>query len=183
MGFTNRQKGIYGVGINDLPYDVAKHDMVEGKLVTTWRCPFYSRWHSMMVRCYSRKYKTNGVTYDTATVDNEWKSASLFKLWMEEQQWQGMHLDKDILFPGNKEYGPEKCCFVPRYINNLLTDHRNGRGDCPLGTNWHDATKKYSSQVSIFGKRKHLGVFTTKEAAHQAWQEAKASVIEKYVAH
>lgn len=183
MGFANRQKGIYGVGINDLPYDVAEHIIVDGKIKVVWRCPFYARWHSMMARSYSKKYKISGVTYSEAAVSEEWKSSSAFKVWMENQHWEGMHLDKDILFPGNKEYSPDKCCLVPRYINNLLTDHRNDRGDCPLGTNWHGATQKYSSQISLFGKRKHLGVFTTKIEAHKAWQEAKASAIEDYVAH
>lgn len=178
MGFSNRQKGIYGVGINDLPYDVVQRTMVEGRLIVTWKCPFYTRWHSMMARSYSKRYQTSGVTYTKAVVSEDWKRVSTFKHWMEKQHWEDMHLDKDILVPGNKVYGPDTCCLIPRYINNLLTDHRNDRGDCPLGTNWHAATGKYSSQISVFGKRKYLGVFETKIQAHKAWQEAKANTIE-----
>jgi 7,8-dihydro-6-hydroxymethylpterin-pyrophosphokinase len=56
------------------------------------------------------------------TVTPEWWSRRAFTEWMRGQEWQGRQLDKDILWPGNKIYAPDKCLFVPQEINNLLTN-------------------------------------------------------------
>jgi len=39
---------------------------------------------------------------------------------MERQDWEGKHLDKDILIPGNKIYSPDRCIFVSSLINLLI---------------------------------------------------------------
>ena len=46
----------------------------------------------------------------------------MFKDWMENQDWEGNQLDKDLLFEGNKVYGPKTCVFVTRMVNNFTLD-------------------------------------------------------------
>lgn len=178
LGYGNRSKGIYNFGVNDLDYDVVHHD-TEGKM--TWKCPYYTKWYSMLNRCYSKKYRETGPSYDGVRVDDVWRSVKTFRSWMEGQKWEGMQLDKDILVEGNKVYSPTTCCLVPRYINNLLCDHRAGRGENPLGTHWHKATQKYCASISGMGSRVHVGLYTDVHEAHKAWQWKKAEVIESTV--
>ena len=61
---------------------------------------------------------------------------------MEKQDWEGKFIDKDLLFPGNKVYGPDTCVFVTRQLNNLFTDH-GGRGPHKQGVYKHGQSKRY----------------------------------------
>ena len=112
-------KLVYGVGINDADYDVAINEYytndegVKGER-RIWTCPYYSRWMNMLTRCYSDKFQEGNPTYKGCYVAEEWKTFSNFKEWMVTQEWEGLELDKDILFVGNREYGPEKCVFVTK---------------------------------------------------------------------
>ena len=116
----SRRKLICGVGINDAPYSSLIGYTIDGKQI---RCPFYIRWKSLIQRCYSEKNwkQTNkhgylkNAQYEKCVVVEEWHKFSNFKKWMELQNWEGNHLDKDILFPGNNTYGPDTCLFVPPY--------------------------------------------------------------------
>ena len=78
-----------------------------------------------------------------ATVVKEWLSLSNFKVWMEGQIWEGNQLDKDLLIDGNKEYGPDSCVFIPRYVNVIFTDARFARGELPLGVTYHKRDENY----------------------------------------
>jgi len=42
-----------------------------------------------------------------------------------------------------------------------------------LGAHWHAAAGKFTAQISVRGKRTHLGLFATAEDAHAAYVEAK----------
>jgi hypothetical protein len=89
---------------------------------------------------------------------------------MEKQDWEGKQLDKDILYPGNLEYGPEKCVFVSHAVNSFVTEKTAGRGKYLIGVYWNpDRQKFYSSCNNRTGKPKHLGCFDTELEAHKAW--------------
>jgi len=92
-----------------LVHDVGVNDSCYGDAL---RCPFYSTWVSMLKRCYSKIYQEKNRAYIECAVFNEWLVFSVFKSWMEEQNWKENELDKDILFNGNKIYSPETCIFV-----------------------------------------------------------------------
>ena len=105
-------KLVYGVGINDAEYVVVKREEVgnvdgKRKRKTVWRCPFYKTWSSMLRRCYSTKYQERCPTYMGCSVSEEWHTFSVFRNWMESQDWQDTQLDKDLLVEGNKVYSPE----------------------------------------------------------------------------
>lgn len=160
---------VKGVGINDADYEVVSHDE-SGKRV---QCLFYSRWSNMLMRCYSTLYKANRPTYDGTSVSDEWLTFMNFKTWMEAQDWEGNHLDKDILYADNKVYSAETCAFVSLETNMFLTDRSNTRGDCPLGVTISKNRDRYISRINVNSKLTYLGTYDTPEGAHQAWYSRK----------
>ena len=165
--FEGRRKPVFGFGINDYEGTIFNND----KELEV----FYSAWHSMIRRCYSEYYKKHYPTYKGCSVCKEWRYLSNFKRWFDENYIEGCHLDKDILVQGNKVYSPETCCFVPQYINSLLTDHRGARGKYKIGV--IKAKLGYVASVSCGGKGQHLGTFNTEDEAFAAYVKAKKEVI------
>ena len=117
---------VYGVGTNDAGYAIQVMESVRGangkpKQRIIWFCPFYRRWVHMLERCYSERYQEKKPTYIGCTVCEEWLRFSNFKSWMETQDWEGKHLDKDLLVEGNKIYSPDTCILV--YLSQMLLTH------------------------------------------------------------
>jgi len=83
-------------------------------------CPFYRKWMEMKRRVTSKTYKAKNKTYANTTCCEEWLVFSNFKRWMEQQPWEGMELDKDILDKESNTYSPETSRFVPHKINSLF---------------------------------------------------------------
>src|SRR3990167_62339 len=146
-----------------------------GKKITTWRCPFYTRWVGMLERGYSLKFKDKAPTYKDCTVCEEWLTFSSFKAWMEQQDWEGKQLDKDLLVRGNKLYSPETCVFISRQVNNFLIERDFDRGDYLIGVSWYKAYSKFMANCSnpFTKKRENLGYFSTEAQAHEAWLSRK----------
>lgn len=163
-------KLVHGVGLNDADYAVTP--IVNGKRN---RCRFYRTWESMLNRCYSAKYQAKQPTYIGCYVCDEWLTFSNFKKWMEQQDWQGKELDKDLLFVGNKIYSPDTCVFVDKKTNSFANDHGAARGEWPIGVSFHKHVGKFSAQCGnqITEKREHLGYFTCPNEAHKAWKKRK----------
>jgi len=164
------RKLVFGVGINDYPGTSSW--MIGG---VRFKCPLYIKWFSMLLRCYKKAHLEMFPTYIGCSVSEDWKYFSKFRAWMEEQDWKGKELDKDILVKGNKIYSAETCVFVSRELNTFLNDHGSARGLYPLGVSWHKATETFIAQCSDpkTGKSVHLGQFSTPEEAHLAWKAKK----------
>lgn len=169
-GKMSHRKMIFGIGINDADYKV--NYKINGK---QFYCPLYRKWYDMMWRCYSPQAHKTSPTYTDCTVDKRWHKFSAFREWMIKQDWQGKHLDKDIILPGNKIYSSETCCFVTSKVNAILGDCAKARGKYPLGVTLK--RKKYNAKLRIDSKRTDIGVFETPESAHQAYCKEK----EKYI--
>jgi len=167
-----KRKPLFGVGINDSDYIVAKISD-KGKIV----CPYYRVWASMISRCYSSKYQKNRPTYKGCAVTSDWLIFSNFKRWMMTQEWQDKVLDKDILVTGNKIYSKDMCIFVTNQINTLLVDCARSRGMWPLGVNYKKQTNKFMACCSVNGKSNHIGYFTTPEEASAAYRAFKYRLI------
>jgi hypothetical protein len=131
----------------------------------------------MLKRAYSPAYHARFPTYIGVTVCEEWHSFMAFRAWMEPQDWEGKHLDKDIIAPGNKVYSPDTCVFVPQALNKLLTDCGAARGEWPIGVYWEKSCKKFTAHITEGGKKRHLGVFTCPHEAHMAWRKAKVRLV------
>jgi len=96
---------------------VGKYDMVKNsKAHKRFTC-----WYGMLSRCYSKNVKYAQKAYSDCYVCEEWHNFQNFAKWFEDNYIGGFDLDKDILFKGNKIYGPETCCFVPHEINRIFT--------------------------------------------------------------
>jgi hypothetical protein len=168
-----KPRKVFGVGINDANYTVRPIGP-DGKRA---QCPYHRVWEKMLERAYSPAYHARNPTYIGVTVCEKWHSFMAFRAWMERQAWQGKHLDKDIIVPGNKVYSPDTCVFVPPAINTLLIDSAASRGEWPIGVCWNKLSKKFLARVSIAGRDKHLGYFTCPHEAHMAWRKAKVRLI------
>lgn len=174
------KKLVYGVGINDADYVVQVYETVgyvdgKRKRKLVWCCPYYRAWTSMLKRCYSVKYQEKRPTYKGCTVVDEWLTFSNFKRWMEQQDWEGKQLDKDLLFEGNKMYSAESCAFVTNRVNTFTTDCGASRGEWLIGVCWNKEKNKFMSMCSnpFTKKQEHLGNFTSELEAHKAWLNRK----------
>lgn len=168
-----KRKMLYGVGINDAHYTT--ETTANGVRL---RDPAYRAWYSMIQRAYNPKHHARYPTYVGVTVCEDWQSFSAFRDWWLVSYREGFSLDKDLLTPGNREYGPDTCVYVPQWINTFTVDSGASRGEFPIGVSIHNKTGKYQSHCSnpITGKRHRLGLFTTPESAHKAWLNCKLSL-------
>lgn len=172
---------VCGIGINNANYSVAINETVgyttNGERIRkrVWICPYYRKWACMLERCYSEKFLLKRPTYAGCTVDPEWHYFMNFRAWMVEQDWEGKQLDKDILIPSNKVYGPDTCVFVSQEVNKFLTERQNDRGEYLIGVCFHKASGKFESRCNdVFTrKQKFLGLYDCEEEAHKVWLEFK----------
>lgn len=108
---NHRLPSVYGVGYLD------------GMRIPPRGCEgrrIYDLWANMLKRCYGG-YDSS---YDGCTVDPRWHSYrqflnSIMDLpgYLEFCAGADVHLDKDILIPGNKVYSAVACRFVPASEN------------------------------------------------------------------
>lgn len=155
------RKLIYGVGVRDVK-------------TPTQTCPYYKLWVQVLRRCYSPAEQLRKPTYVGCTTVPEWHHLSAFMEWMQQQDWQGKELDKDLLVPGNKVYGPDTCVFIPKQVNSFLTCARRHDG-LGAGVEYRPTGKgKYRAHCSqLGGGLAYLGYFDTPEEAHEAWRTEK----------
>lgn len=162
------RKLAFGVGTNDAGYIVKP--VING---IKYECPYYRTWKDMLKRCYSSNLHGKYPTYADCSVDDKWLTFSVFRLWMEKQDWEGKALDKDIIKPGNKVYSSDTCIFVTLQINNLLCDSRSTRGEHPRGVSFNKNRKKFKAYCSVYGKIVHLGYFDSPIQASNAYIRCK----------
>lgn len=176
---------VYGFGVNDLDYISTIIVKVDGRQINLYSCRVYSVWAKMLARAYSTKWLLKFPTYREVCVSEEFLSAKYFSQWMSMQTTteggDTLQLDKDILYPGNKEYSPNTCVFVPQFLNMSLNICERGSGSMPKGvrsSTLKDGDTRYSWQVKAASGKLGKGGLTCKWEAHKEWQLARASVIE-----
>lgn len=171
------KKLIYGVGYNDANYKV--QPVVDGKQVT---CKIYSRFRVMYQRCYSSQFHSRNPQYTECTISKDWHNFMDFHRWMSPQNWEGMHLDKDIMFPDNKIYSPETCRFVPSIINGFFT-FRNTKSNngLPIGVSRHRSI--YQVQIKDNGIVYNLGTTCDVEEAGRIWVDNKVRILDTHIAN
>lgn len=165
-------KLIYGVGINDKSIPMVK----DGKIIMT-----YSRWVSMLERCYAERNKTAFPSYVGVEVSDTFKNYATFSKWCENQigsNLKDFELDKDIIGNG-RLYSEDTCCFVPYQINSLFVLRGADRGPYPIGVTKIKKCNTYIARLNIGKERKYLGAFPTPELAYNAYIIAKEARVEE----
>ena len=160
---------ICGVGINDAGYVV--NQTINGKRKM---CPYYCTWAHMIKRCYMDDAKRRpGIEtpYIGCSVVEEWHKFSVFKSWMETQDWRGKCLDKDLKVYGNKVYGPDTCIFITQDINKLISEGRNSSMGLKKGIIMDHG--RYRARIRKYGKLYQIGNFDKEDDAHTAWVDAR----------
>lgn len=158
-----KRKLVCNIGINDYPYPITKN----GEILLS-----YSIWKAMLIRCYGKK--NTETTYYNCSVCDEWHLFTTFKEWFDKNYIKGYHLDKDILFKGNKIYSPKTCCFVPPEINTLLVKHNATRGKLPIGVAKHPYIPNlYRAILRKKGIYIQIGVFNSSVEAFNAYKSEK----------
>lgn len=133
----------------------------------------------MLKRCYCKPRLKKFPTYNGCSVCDEWKTFSSFKAWFDKNHIDGYDIDKDILVKGNKIYGPDTCCFVPKRINYLFINNRKARGKFPIGVSYHSGHKKFQAAINHEFKTVHIGYYKTPEEAFLAYKRTKESYIQQ----
>ena len=165
----------YGVGINDvmIPYFTGTR---------TWRT-----WSGIIRRTDNRDPKwlsqPGKEHYADCTLDPRWYKLSVFKEWIEQwDDFENKEIDKDLLIPGNRIYGPDTCLMVRHIVNAWFKP--TIKGDLPRGVSWNSSWKKgkspnpYRAQITpIGGKRTALGVYATIEEASAVFEKARKEQI------
>lgn len=169
-----KKEVLYSVAINDADYQTYITTEVGGKRKVVWKCPFHVKWTEMLARCYNIKRQKASPWYVGCSVSQDWLRFSNFKAWMEKQDWEGKHLDKDLLCRGNKIYSAENCCFIDQNINSFITESSTLRGDYPIGVSKNKDRPGYRAYCRD-GNNKliQLGNFQNPEDAHNAWLQFK----------
>lgn len=140
----------------------------------------HSLWRAMVNKCYSPNRNSRVLkTYGDCTVHPDWLFFQNFAEWYFSQKQTGdnYQLDKDLLVRGNRVYGADFCSLVPRQINNLLLDHKAGRGEYPIGV--CAVGNRFTATVSRKGKQYGLGTYSTPEAAHRIYKNAKEAYVKE----
>lgn len=119
----------------------------------------YTIWHGIYNRCYC--YDS---AYEESFMCELWKNdKDAFAEWWSSEYYEvpgeSMTVDKDLLFPGNKEYCPEKCCILPQTLNTMLSNckkHRlpkwkKSRMNLPLGVRYDSSKNMYYGEIKPFG--------------------------------
>ena len=147
---------VHGVGISDVSTCLPKK---RGQRVADPK-PAYLAWSGMLQRCYGKRRLARFPTYEGCSVCKSWITFSNFEKWYNKNYVSGFALDKDLLKPHNKVYGPKTCAYVPQHINKLFNSvSRVVRKNRPhLGVVPHsgkfmavalDTSKGYKGQISL----------------------------------
>ena len=172
--FTHIKKGSVKNPFKPCVFGVGFYGETRPTKQTKFEKSIKNKWSSLLMRCYYEKSLQHRPTYRGVIVCEEWHNFQNFKKWYLENYVDNWHIDKDILFKGNKIYSPETCCFVPQEINSLLTKTNSKRGNCVIGV-----FKKGNKFVASLNNNIYLGQFETELEAFQAYKTAKEEYIKE----
>ncbi len=164
-------KLVAGVGVNDADYKVQEPRK-------NYVCPIYTRWASMLARCYSpTNHSQHHPSYKDCEVTSEWHYFSMFRQWhIEQAPSHSLCLDKDLKVWENRVYGPDTCAFITLQLNNALLLNRTRPGELPTGV--FQNKQQFTARIGLGGTtRKSLGTYKTPELAYQAYLLAKADYL------
>lgn len=162
---------VYGVGY----LGVGNARASENKI----RTHGYDIWKAMIGRCYDEKMQKKMPCYVGVTVCEEWHNFQNYHEWLVSQSdyGKGYHLDKDLLFQGNKIYSPDTCILIPSEINIAVTFSETKNSNLPIGVSFDSRKNKYYACINIEGKTASLGFHETISDARSVYIDEKESIV------
>lgn len=141
----------------------------------------FSRWRTMLQRCYSEKFHIKNPSYIGCTASENFLNYSYFYDWCQKQHgWsENWDLDKDLLIQGNKEYSEKSCIFLPREININIQKKSIESNGLPYGVKVHTWSGRYFTSIRIDGDMKYLGTFDCPIEAFKVYKEEKEKNIHR----
>lgn len=151
----------------------------------------YKIWNGIYNRCYRTIECNSGACYEPSTMRDQWlNDKETFAEWYNANYYdcegESMVVDKDLLFPGNKEYASDKCCILPQTLNIMLSNckkHYNPKcktaSDLPLGVRYSTSIKKYYGEITPYGHDEviRLSYWDTPEEAFAEYKKIKQADI------
>jgi hypothetical protein len=154
---------------------VGIYDGINERNTITYEC-----WRNMLHRCYNEKYILKNQSYLNCKVCDEWKVFSVFKKWHEENYKNEYQLDKDLLGDG-KLYSPQTCCFIPKYINTLLTNKQKNNTSGHPGVCFDKFTNSWIVHTNEKGRQIHHGRYNNFDDAVVIYKKAKNKFIDDII--
>lgn len=137
---------------------------------------YSSVWRDMLSRCYGNKNEELSPTYVGVSVCDEWLCFQKFCKWMDGNYIKGWCLDKDLLSKDSKIYSPETCVFVPKYVNNFLTNkQKNNKSGYP-GVSLVKSNRYIAKINDGDGNYKHLSTHDTAKEASVEYFKYRAKI-------
>lgn len=150
--------------------------LIDGETV---RSREFRLWTGMKTRVLQKK----SAAYLDCTISDNFMNFQYFAAWCQQQkgwnedQW---HLDKDFIVDGNREYHEDKCVFVPRIINVVLTNEKKPRTNgLPLGVIYDKKWNQYRAHCGVYGNIEYLGVYRNAQDAHKAYVDRKNEYVQE----
>ena len=134
-------------------------------------------WRGMLIRGFDNKVKKKAPTYKDCSICEDWRTFTNFFKWFKQHYVEGWVIDKDILVKRNKEYHPDKCCFVPPSINSLFVKGDKRRGDYPIGV--RERNGRFLARITKNYKTYQIGVYNDVISAFNAYKKAKEQYIKE----
>jgi hypothetical protein len=139
-------------------------------------CPAFMRWRKIVERCRGAWSLRAKPRYEDCSVCPEWYSFMAFRGWLVAHEgWEGLEVDKDILYPGNRLYSPETCALVPQWLNKAFVPPKGSAFGMPPGVTEVrkiTCTRYMARCTDTTGTRVFLGLFTNPEDAGAAVSRA-----------
>lgn len=136
----------------------------------------YIKWNAMIERCYGN---SNPNPYKNCIVSKEWHNYSNFKKWYDENYIEGWEIDKDLFSQPNKKiYSAQTCCFLPLELNVFLAS-LTSRNEYKIGVTFDKNREKFKAQISLDGKNKFLGRYSTEEEAYNTYKKEKKKELKR----
>lgn len=125
-------------------------------------------------RDYSSTYIGSYCCSKWNSYDNFYSDIICMKGYNEkDDKGQFFEFDKDLLSVGGKVYSKETCCFLPKEVNQFLSNIYRKNTYIPTGVTYNKKDKKYQSQISIDGKRIYLGQYDNVKEARIEYCKAR----------
>lgn len=132
------------------------------------RCKEGTEYGNLRLSLYGKQPK---VLFDDFQQFAEWCQTQ-FGYWKQEENTRFWSIDKDIILPKNKDYGPDLCLFVPKSVNKHFRVKSKGGTAELFGATLRDGGK-FFAQAPLNGKNTYLGLYETEQQAHKQWQKMK----------